>query len=96
LGSGSGGKYLNLTERKLLQNWKKIRKKKDISYLRSSRNIVRLIKYERIKSMGLVANNGENVNAYIVLWGNLKLGMQCKCNLTLRRLVSTIVAVEKQ
>jgi len=74
--------------------WKQFRKKRRLSDLRSSRNIVRLIKYERIKLMGIVANNGENVNAYKILWGSLKLGMKCKFNLSLRRLRATIVAVE--
>ena len=82
---------MNLTERKLLQLGNEF-EKKDISYLRSSLNIVRMIKYERIKSMGIVANNGENINTHTILWGNLKLGMECKRNLTLRRFGS----VEKQ
>ena len=44
--------------------------------------------------MGIVANNGENVNAYKILWGSLKLGMQSKFNLALRRLRTTIVVLE--
>jgi len=74
--------------------WKNFEKKGRLSDLRSSRNIVRLMKYERIKSMGIVANNGENVNAYKILWGSLKLGMQSKFNLALRRLRTTIVVLE--
>jgi len=44
--------------------------------------------------MGIVANNAKKVNAYKILWGSLKLSMQCKFNLALRRLRATIVAVE--
>ena len=71
------------------QAWKKLLNK-DISDLRSSRIIVRLMKYERIKSMGIVTNNGDDVNACKILWGSLKLGMQYKFNLTLRRNRATI------
>jgi hypothetical protein len=72
LGNRVRGKIFEPDREEVTPAWKNFEKKEDISDLCLSRNIVKLIKYERMKSMGIVANNGENVNAYKIFVGKPK------------------------